>query len=427
MISLIFVDCLSSLPKSCAMRLFRIWLLLVMKLKIMSLNLSLFYILFIVVYSTSVLAKDEFNTLPGNVFKLSLNTEVGQIDNFLYASQDEEKTAYLALFPTIEIQTQFDRQLFSFDFKSQHRKYQDFSRDDHTNFTLAPSYQYKLAENKALFVNASLANLHEMRGTGLSLGNATSLSKGDELEIFDFSVGYLFGNKESVAKVKIELGQFDSKYQTRREETYLLDQQKSFADISFDYLLSGQSYFATNVSFDNISFKHNKLLDKKKYTGLAGVKWQTTEISQLALLVGYQQIKFANSAFKDDDGFKWRFDWNWHPIYSTKVSLSTERDFEEANRLSNSYRVVDSYNIKIKSNLTDYFIATAVIGSKREKIIYQQANEKEIYLFSQFQVNYQRSESLSFYIKYDYKDLDSSEIIFNNQRNSISIGFDVTI
>lgn len=390
-------------------------------------NVSLFYLLSILIYSGSAFANDEFNTESGNFFRLSLISEIGQIDNFFYADQDEQQTAYLAISPSIQLQTQFDRHLFNFDFESQHKKYQDFSKDDHTNLTLAPRYQYKLSENKAFFINTSISNMYELRGTGLTIGDGESLSKGDERESSTLAGGYLYGSEESVAKLKIDLGQFQSRYKTRRDNTHLLDQQKSFADISFDYLLSGQSYIATNVGYENIEFKHNTLLDKQKYTGLVGMKWQTTEISQLALLVGYQQIKFANSVFADDDGFKWRFDWKWHPIHTTKINIGTERDFEEANRLSNSYRLVDSYNIIITSDFTDVLKATTVIGNKREKIIYQDSEDSENYLIAQFQLSYQRNEWLDFYIKYDYNELDSSKLEFNYQRNSISLGFNVTI
>ncbi|GAA6205136.1 outer membrane beta-barrel protein [Thalassotalea sp. SU-HH00458] len=380
-----------------------------------------------VFFSVSGFAKDYFNTESGNFFNLSLHSEVGQTDNFLFTNQHEQQTSFITLSPSIALQTQFDNQLFNLEFESEHIKFQDFSKDDHTNYTLAPRYQFKIAANKAFFIKTTIANIYENRGTGLTLGKANLLTKGDKRESSDFSVGYMYGSQTSVAKLTAELGQFTHQYNTRRDQTYLLDQQKRYANISFDYLLSGQSYLATNIAFENITFEHNNVLNKKKYTALAGMKWQTTEISQLALLLGYQQIKFAQTAFHDDDGFKWRFDWQWHPIYSTKVVISTERDFQEANRLSNSYRIVDNFDIKLTSRLSDLFNATAIVGTKREKIIYQQGKEKEHFLYSQFTVQYQRNEWLSFYLKYQYQDLDASEIMLDYQRNSISIGFDVTL
>lgn len=385
---------------------------------------SLFALLF---NNTTVFAQDEFNTASGNLFNLSLHTEIGQIDNFLFANQNKQNTTFIVLSPSLALQTQFDNQLFNLEFESEHVKYQDFSQDDHTNFTLAPSYQYKIAANKAFFIKTTLANIYENRGTGLTLGNANLLSKGDTRETTNFTTGYLYGSQDSVAKLSAELGQFNHQYKTRRGNTYFLDQQKHYANISFDYLLSGQSYLATNITYQDINFEHNNVLNKKKYTALAGVKWQTTEISQLTILLGYQQIKFAQPAFNDDDGFKWRFDWQWHPIYSTKVAISTERDFQEANRLSNSYRIVDNFDINITTELSEYLKVIAMLGNKREKVIYQQSDEEERYLFSQFQVQYQRNEWLSFYLKYQYYDLDASQIVLDYQRNSISIGFDVTL
>ncbi|MEW6989924.1 outer membrane beta-barrel protein [Colwelliaceae bacterium 6441] len=385
------------------------------------------FLLLTLFFNIVAIAQDEFITESGNHFDLSLATELGSVDNFLFDNKDEQSTTFVSFSPSLKIQTQFQRQLLRIEAKSEHRKYQDFSRDDHTNFSIAPRYQFKLAENKAIFVNGSFNNLYENRGTGLSLGNGSFLNKGDNIARTDISGGYLFGRKDSVAKFRIEIGHFESRYQTRRDTTFLLDKQNQYADLSFDYLLSGQSYLSSNFVMEKLSSENNGLLDKEKYIALVGIKWQTTEISQFALLLGYQEIKFDQSTFADDNAFKWRFGFNWHPIYSTKLSFRTERDFEEANRLSNSYRVVDNYDMKIMSNFTDFFQAVAVIGIKQEKIIYQQGTEEEDYIFANLRLNYKRNDWLTLYVEYDVNDLDASDSVFNYQRNSISVGFNVTI
>lgn len=385
------------------------------------------YILLFAIYSNAVIAQSEFNTESGNLIKLSLKTEVGHEDNFLFSNTNELATSYFILMPKIEVQAQFERQLFSVEAISQHRKYQDFAKDDHSNFTLSPRYQYRLAENKGLFINTTLKNIYQRRGTGLSLGNGASISKGDELKTTDVSGGYIFGTKESVTKFKIEVGSYESSYQTRRDITYLLDRKNNYADITLDYLLSGQTYIASNIGYEKITSNYNSLLDNEKYIALIGIKWQATEISQFDLLLGYQEIKFDESTFTDDSAFKWRLNYNWHPLYFTKISLRTERDFKEANRLSNSYRVVDNYDIEIKSSFTDFFEAVAVIGINQEEIVYQHTTEKEDYIFSNLTLNYKQNEWLSFYIQYDYSDLDSTEFEYNYQRNSISMGFNVSM
>jgi outer membrane protease len=269
--------------------------------------------------------------------------------------------------------------------------------------------------------------LYEKRGTGLSLGNGESLNKGDDIEVTKISGGYLFGQSDSVAKIKVEIGNLQSKYQTRRDTTYLLDKETGFFDVSFDYLLSGQSYLSSNIGFEKVESKNNAVLDNERYIALMGLKWQTTLISQFSFLLGYQAIKFENATFADDNAFKWRVDLNWHPINFTKIAFRTERDFEEANRLSDSYRVVDKYEFKLTSEISDFFQVVAILGMNKEQIVYQQDKEDEDYIFSQVQLNYQRTEWLSFFIKYEYNDLDSTESEYNYQRNSISIGFNASL
>ena len=80
---------------------------------------SLFALLF---NNTTVFAQDEFNTASGNLFNLSLHTEIGQIDNFLFANQNKQNTTFIVLSPSLALQTQFDNQLLNLEFESEHVK-----------------------------------------------------------------------------------------------------------------------------------------------------------------------------------------------------------------------------------------------------------------------------------------------------------------
>ena len=62
--------------------------------------------------------------------------------------------------------------------------------------------------------------------------------------------------------------------------------------------------------------------------------------TNLARLVGYQKVSFNESDFEDDSAFKWRVSWNWKPVETLDFSFISERDFDEANRLTDSYRLV---------------------------------------------------------------------------------------
>lgn len=382
---------------------------------------------FVVLLPLSAVAEEDATTHAGNFFDFSVNSEFGSIDNFLYSESNKKQTSYYMLMPKVSIQTQFDRQLLTLNTSTRHFKYDNFSQDDHSNFSISPRYQYKFSENKTLVIHANYQNLYQERGTGLSLGNAEALSKGDDIHQANYSLGYLYGSENSVAKINLEVGRATQRFQTRRALTQAFDRSEYYYQLAFDYLLSGKTYIATEVKITSTTHDNNDEQNKDKYVALAGVKWQTTEISQFTGLVGYQKVTFNKSQFADDDAFKWRLDWFWHPIDSTRIVIASERDFEEAIRQSNSYRVVDSYQVNATTRFTDYTQVTASIGFNREDTIFQDKVENEDYTFVKLNLNYQRNDWLSLFIKYTYNDLDATETQLNHQRNSISLGFNVSI
>lgn len=378
-------------------------------------------------WSLEVIAQNDFDTKAGNDFKIKLTTEAGQTDNFLYSNDNELNTSYLLISPNVYLQTQIERHLFRFNSNFEHVKYQEFSQDNHSNYTLSPGYHYKFSQNQSIVIKSLLSNSYENRGTGLSLGDADSIKKGDTKKSKLLAINYLYGSKDSVAKINVEVGFTEQYYSTRREITRSQDRESFYVNPSFDYLISDQSYFALDVLYEQLKSTHNPLQDKEKYAGLIGTKWHYSDITQFSLLFGYQEIRFSESTFKKDDAFKWRAELNWRPMGSTKITLGSERDFEEANRLTTSYRIVDSYDLAISKSFTEYFGFDAVIGLKSEDVIFEQGIDQEEYLHSKIKLNYQRNNWFSVFIEYDFKDLDADDSQLSYQRNGISLGFNVNI
>ena len=397
-------------------------------------KLTAFYLSFWI-FSSFTFAQDEFisefanefKTEQGNLFYLSVQTEFGIEDNFLFSDEDEQETTFLRLSPAMMMQAQFGRQLFSVSANSHHWQFKRFDDDKYSDFLFSPRYRFKFEDNKTFFADASIKNSYQRRGTGLSIGNGESLNKGDELEVIAFSGGYLFGQQASVAKIKAEIGFKSAEFLTRRYLTDVFDKQNNFIDFSFDYLLSGKSYFSSSFKYEDIEFENNPIFGNDRYIGLAGVKWNTTEITRLELLVGYQKVNFDEPTFADDSSFKWRLNGEWSPFNSTQVLFHSESTFEEANRLQSRYGLVDLHKIKATFQYSDVLNLLGEFSYRNEQIFYTQRTEKNDYSLAKLQINYEKSDWLSFFIKYEYDGLDSSSSLYNHQKNSISLGFNASI
>ncbi len=374
-----------------------------------------------------VYAQADFPVESGNKLTTKLSSEYGQISNFLNQSDNEKSTGYFKVEPSVFVQTQMSRHLVQFNGKVSHYKFTDFKEDDHSDLLLQPKYFFKLDSNKTLFAEMKLSEAYEDRGTNLSLGDAESLTTGDDKKTVSANLGYLYGQEGSVAKLKFTIGQQDFRYKTRREQSQLLDRKDILAKAAFDYLLSGKTYFAIDLDYTQSDFKHNPSLNKNKYAALIGVKWQSTAITQFQALAGYHELSFDDKSLAKDSGFKWRVAVNWRPTNFMQVNINTLRDFETANRIADSYRVVDSTNLQISNQFTDFFQISTAIGYKKEEIVYSGKTDDEDYFYSEVKLNYKRNEWLTLFAGFIFKELDASEDELTYQAHSLSLGFSVII
>ena len=230
-----------------------------------------------------------------------------------------------------------------------------------------------------------------------------------------------------MAKLKLSIGQEDFRYKTRRAQNQLLDRVDNNVAVSVDYLLSGKTYFAVDLDYIQANFKNNKALNNNEYSVLVGMKWQSTAATQLEALVGYQALTFENDAFASDSAFSWRVDLNWQPTLFNKVIINTQRNYETTNRIEDSYRVVDSTNLQVTHQFTDYFQISAAVGYRQEKIVYLGKTDKENYLYSELKLNYQRNDWLTLFAGFVFTELEANVERLNYQGHSLSLGFSVII
>jgi hypothetical protein len=390
--------------------------------------ISLIYLGGVLLTSFTLKAESDFVLESGNKFTAKLLSEYGQKSNFLSQnSKNEQETNYIKIEPSFFIQTQLSRHLMQLEANVSHYQFSEFSEDDHNNLFFKPIYFYKLDHNKTLFADLSLQEKYEYRGTGLSLGDANSLTTGDDKKTVAANIGYLYGQIDSVAKLKLSFGQKDFRYKTRRAQSRTLDRVDNVAMASFDYLLSGKTYFAVDLAYTQSDYQHNAPLNKDEYALLVGMKWQSTAITQLQALIGYQTLTFEEKLFASDNGFKWRVDINWQPTLFMKMNMNTQRNYEAANRIADSYRVVNSTNLQLTNQFSDSFQTSVAIGYRQEEIFYIDKTDDEDYLYSEIQLNYKRNDWLTVSLGFIFTELEASEERLNNQGNSISLGFSVSI
>lgn len=380
---------------------------------------------------SACLAVSSFSSLvqaeTDNNVSFNLASEAGYIDNFLYQARGEQGTAYYTLSSDIALTSKTQQSAFNFDAQFAAYFFEKFENDEHTDFTVMPKYQFKFSQNQRFYMSGLWLNNYLYRGTGLSLGKAEALSEGDEKESIGAGFGYEYGTFESQGKLNFEVNYQESEFKTRRISTSQLDTEILKITSSFDYLLSGKTFLAFDVEHKATEYPNDFLLNRDSLTGLVGIRWYSTAISELKFLIGYQKLKFEDSRLSDDNAFKWRFDYTWRPSDFTQVHLVSNRKFDESYRLISSYRLAETHQIDLTHGFTDYLKFHIAVGFNNETFITPNAKQKENYVSTRLMLDYLYSPRLSFQMTYDYRSLDANVGDIDYLYNSFGVSVKVTL
>lgn len=358
-----------------------------------------------------------------NKLEANLVTEAGYIDNFLFQDSNEQSTAYYMLSSNLALTSKTQHSAFDFEAQLTSHFFDKFENDDHSDFSLIPKYQFKFTQNQLISLSAFWLNSYTYRGTGLSIGEAENLSQGDEAEDVGAAIGYEYGTVESQGKLNFELSYHENNFTTRRDHTRALDTEILSFNTNFDYLLSGKTFLAFDLDYKVTQYPNNPINNRDTITGLIGLKWYTTVISELNFLVGYQQLKFQDSHLSDEGTFKWRLDYTWRPSAFTQIHIVSNRKFDESYRLISSYRLAQTQQLDLEHAFTEYLNIFATVGLNNEQFITIQNTREEDYIFATLALDYQYSDRLSVQLNYHYKSLQANteEIDYLYNRFGLSI------
>ena len=196
---------------------------------------------------------------------------------------------------------------------------------------------------------------------------------------------------------------------------------------SFDYLLSGKTYLAFDIDYKTIEYPNEPLINRDSLTGLVGIKWSTTVISELSFLLGYQKLKFEDSRLSDDDAFKWQFDYTWRPSDFTQMHVVSDRQFDESNRLLSRYRLAQRYQIDLAHAVTEQLTVFVAVGLNQEQFFTAINRQEEDYISSTLQLNYQYNDRLSLQASYNYQSLEANyrDIDYRYNRLGLSVSVEL--
>lgn len=372
-------------------------------------------------------AKANFVVKGDNGFAALISSQYQYVDNYLNSQSSQQSANQLKLTSKANLKIQHERKLFIVSALLNSVKNIQFTEDGFTDFAITPAVHYKFSHNVSSYLKGSITKQTEARGEGISYGQGGVINALDEKQSQLIKTGVLYGSENSKGRLFVELTHNKMNYTTRRDYSAVFDEVNTVVVSGFDYLLSGKSYLATELQYKNTEYENKPKQNKKQYAGLIGYKWQSTTITEIEALIGYEQVNLPENPALDDTNITWRVALSWHPLAQFKFNLTMNRFIESSNNVNSSYRINDL----IKSSVVYAFnneidIKLQHVNNKNDNIN-TDFSETENQQKTQFSVSYQLNNRFSLSINYQKEKADNSNEENNYDRSGLSLGFDVIL
>jgi len=368
----------------------------------------------------------EFSFTEGNLLSSSIEASLGRSNNFLNSQHDKKSITTVDLSPELFIQKQSEGTLFQLQALGEYQANSNFSQDNHLDYSLLSKFHLRFAQSQKVFVTGFITDKYEARGTGLSLGDADSLLKGDTKRNQFFNVGYLYGHEDSQARAKFIAGYRNFGYQTRKNVTQQLSYSSQYFQGNFDYLMSGKTYFSTKIEYEDFSYSNNDALERQQYQALAGVKWRSTELTQLHLLLGYEKAIFEHNAFAEEDRFAWQVNFLWSPLQRLRFNVTSGSSIKDSYKIRQSINFADAYGLTVSYDVNDRLTLQLSGKLVNEDVVSTDSTISEDHIENLLQMQYQWQHWLSFFARYQYDSFDADIVLNNYDVQVISTGVVIT-
>mgnify|MGYP000206345195 CR=1 FL=1 len=396
-----------------------------------------FYLLITIVITFSSFSYAQSNELlfapstkvtkGGTYFKADAIGSVDYVDNYLYQIDNEQSALISSLSAKAKMQVENKKTLWNVNGFAGYNKINNFSEDDHTDYSLSGSYHYKFTPKLEVLAHGSTDRRYVYRGQEITVGQDQQFTSGNSISNQAALITTNYGSDGSIAKLNATLGFLKSSYDKFRAQTKLFDVKKSYLELGGDYLISGKSYLSVESTYIKNTFDNDDGRDNDTLGVLGGVKWSPSEISKLAILAGYQRLSFKNDNIANQNKFTWRANYKWQPMEQLYLNFVSGRNFDDSLNEAEDYRIVDSHDLTINYIYHRRLILALNAGFNKDTAFSQTTERVLEYTKLGAAVKYQWRQRIHFYLNTGLNQLDSTEATQGYDRLNASIGLTVRI
>jgi hypothetical protein len=368
-------------------------------------------------------------------------------DDNIFSQPEGEVDAWISrIKPQLQFIAQQDLNILALTYMGDYGLYSSGDQDDYDDHTLSADGVLEANDQNRFTLSASLAKLHDARGTGGSEGViANSRLEPDEYDATGYSLDYDFGREDAILGFALSAGQNDIAYQNNRLETQFRDRNDTDYGIKVSGRLAPKTRVFVELTRKDIGYDVvpqlrdgngqiisvvpgipllGASLDSQEQNVLVGAEWEATGRTTGTIKVGRLSKDFDADLRGDASFINWEASVLWMPRTYSSFTFMANKVPQETNG-TGSFIEMSSYSVDWAHDWSSYLHSNVNLGLGKDTFQNDpRVDDRESLSAS---VNYDVDTWMNIGLGYSYMRKDSNNSLFDFDRSQLMLSFDVSL
>jgi hypothetical protein len=363
------------------------------------------------------IAVDPFLVYPG------IDVGFGYDDNLFSSNINKKSSSLLTISPWVRAEARPGPHRFDLSFGYTAGRYGGSSQDNYDDYLLGASMQAILSQRTEVGARLKHNYGHDPRGS-------TDRPVGDSPDEYtDTGIEGTLGYGAAGARGRLELnGGYTSRiYQTNRESTAPNDHDTGVLGGTLLWRVAPKTQLLIQGEWRPIDYdQQTSTLDSDETRYLVGARWDATALTSGSAKIGVLKKDFRNDERQDVTTSTWEVGARWSPLTYSVFDLNTTRQTEESTGLGDA--IVSTRTLLTWTHSWSRRVRTQVVpGWTHDDYRGEGVTREDDTGSLALRLFYQFRRWLRFGVEYTYTDRDSSESVFDYQRNTFTLTLSATL
>ena len=367
--------------------------------------------------------------LGNGVNLIPVLTVTEKYDDNIFSAETLPKSSWITVFsPSLALEAESKANKFSLTYLLESAFYHDSSTDDYLDHFVDGGAHIVASKRIRFDLRGGYHQSHDDRGTGLSEGAGTGVTKPDKWDDWNAGASIDLGAQDAMFGLILDGDYVSKRFSNNLTTTASRDLDRINTGVTLLYQVMPKTALIAHVTYDDLKYKTilsgGTDLDSQEYRYHGGLMWEATAKTTGRIEVGYQQKKFAAASRTDFSGISWEGAITWKPQTYSTLDFITSTKSTESNGTGD---VIENKDVTViwAHQWGKRLSHDAMVYFARND--YPPTTRRDNLLNAGFGLNYQLLRWLGIGARYDYSKRSTNEAGSNYKRNTYSLNLTGTL